>query len=79
MEHRQNFTAEQLLHLQARMEKSGMDETAREQELLRFAGENMNAAQQEKMRSVLQDRQALQKLIQSEQAQTLLNRLRNPS
>lgn len=58
-----------------RLRQSGLNDDARERELLRFAGENMNEAQQEKMRSVLRDRRSLQELLQSEQAQALLRSL----
>ena len=68
--------AQELLQLRARMEQSAMDERARERELLRFAGENMDAAQHQALQNVLQDRQALQQLLQSESAKTLLERLR---
>ena len=37
---------------------------------------NMDAPQKEKLQSILQDRQALQQLLQSEQAKTLLERLK---
>lgn len=66
--------AQELLHLRSRMEKSAMDEDAKERELLRFAGENMDASQQKKLHDVLQDRQALQELLQSESAKALLRR-----
>ncbi len=68
--------AQELLHLRSRMEQSAMDEGAKERELLRFAGENMDAAQKSKLQNVLQDRQALQELLQSDQAKALLDRLR---
>ncbi len=68
--------AQELLQLRSRMEQSSMDDRARERELLRFAGENMDAAQRDKLRNVLQDRQALQELMQSESAKALLERLR---
>lgn len=68
--------AQELLHLRSRMENSAMDEDAKERELLRFAGENMDASQQKKLRDVLQDRQALQRMLQSESAKALLERLR---
>lgn len=68
--------AQELLRLRSRMEKSAMDENAKEKELLRFAGENMDASQQKKLQSVLQDRQALRELLESETAKTLLERLR---
>ena len=74
MDNGQNLSAEQLLRLRARMEQGGMDEQARERELLRFAGENMSREQQEKMRSILRDRDALQQLLQSAQAQQLLKK-----
>ena len=74
MENRQNLTADALLRLRARMEHGVMDEKSRERELLRFAGENMSGEQQEKMRSILRDRDALQQLLQSEQAQQLLKK-----
>ncbi len=75
MEKRQNLTADALLRLRARMEHGGMDEETRERELLRFAGENMSGEQQEKMRSILRDRDALQQLLQSDQAQQLLKKI----
>lgn len=68
--------AKELLELRSQMEQSAMDERARERELLRFARENMDASQQTKLRSVLQDRQALQELMQSDPAKALLERLR---
>lgn len=67
--------AQELLQLRSRMEQSSMDEDAKERELLRFAGKNMNASQQSKLQSVLQDRQALQELLQSDSAKALLQRL----
>lgn len=68
--------AGELLRLRSRMEASSMDERAKERELLRFAGENMDAAQQSRLQNVLQDRQALQELLESESAKALLRRLR---
>lgn len=67
--------AEELLRLEEQLRGKHMDESAREQALLRFADKTMSASQQEKMRSVLQDRKALQALMQSEKAQALLERL----
>lgn len=69
--------AQELLRLRSRMEQSPMDEQAKERELLRFAGQNMDASQQSRLQNVLRDRQALQELLQSESAQALLRRLRN--
>lgn len=74
MEKRQDLSAGQLLRLRAQMEQGGMDDQAREQALLRFAGENMSSAQQEKMRSILRDRDALQQLLQSAEAQRLMKK-----
>ncbi len=71
--------AQELLHLRSRMEQSAADEGAKERELLRFAEENMDTKQREKLQNVLQDRQALQRLLQSESARTLLERLRKGS
>ncbi len=68
--------AQELLRLRARMERSAMDESTKERELLRFAGENMDASQKEKLQNVLQDRQALQDLLRSDPAKALLERLR---
>lgn len=68
--------AQEIMRLRARMEKSSADAHTQERELLRFADENMDASQQKKLQSVLQDRQALQKLLQSDEAKALLNRLR---
>lgn len=68
--------AQQLLQLRSRMEQSSMDERAKERELLRFAGENMDASQQRELQNVLQDRQALKELLQSDSAKALLQRLR---
>ena len=68
--------AGELLRLRARMEQASMDEHAKERELLRFAGENMDAAQQSRLQNVLQDRQALQALLETESAKALLRRLR---
>ena len=74
MEKHPNISAEQILRLRAHLEQSGADETTRERELLQFAGENMSREQQEKMRGVLRDRQALQQLLQSDEAQQLLKK-----
>ena len=68
--------AQELLQLRARMERSAADERAQERELLRFAGENMDASQQNRLQSILRDRQALQDLLQSESAKALMERLR---
>ncbi len=68
--------AGELLRLRARMERSPMDEDEKQREIMRFAGRNMDAPQKEKLQSILQDRQALQQLFQSEQAKTLLERLK---
>ena len=68
--------AGELMRLRSRMEASAMDERAKERELLRFAGENMDASQQSRLQNVLQDRQALQELLESESAKALLRRLR---
>ena len=68
--------AQEILRLRTRMEQSAVGEEAKEKELLRFARENMDAQQQNKLNSVLQDRQALQELLRSESAQALLQRLR---
>ncbi|MBR5618536.1 MAG: hypothetical protein IKW76_02240 [Clostridia bacterium] len=67
--------AQELLRLRARMEQSAADERTKERELLRFAGENMDASQQNRLRNVLRDRQALQDLLQSDEAKALLRRL----
>ena len=69
--------AGELLRLRSRMDQSGPDEDTKQRELLRFAGENMDASQKDKLQNVLQDRQALQELLQSESAQALLRRLRS--
>lgn len=69
--------AQELLRLRSRMEQSPMDEGAKERELLRFAGENMDASQKNKLQNVLADRQALQELLQSDEAKALLQRLQN--
>lgn len=70
-------TPEELLHIQRRMQQSGMDEQSRQQELLRFAGQKLDAKQQQTLKQILQDKDAMQKLLQSEQAQKLLQRLKN--
>ena len=53
-----------------------MDARAKERELLRFADANMDRTQQSRLQNVLQDRQALQELLESESAKALLRRLR---
>ncbi len=68
--------AQELLRMRAGMQTSASDDGARERELLRFAEENLNASQQEKLQSVLRDRQALETLLQSDSAKVLLERLR---
>ena len=49
----------------------------RQQELLRFAGQKLDANQQQTLKQLLQDKDAMQKLLQSEQAQKLMQRLKN--
>ena len=68
--------AAELLRLRSRMDASAMDDRAKERELLRFAGENMDQTQQSKLQNVLRDRQALQELLESDSAKALLRRLR---
>jgi hypothetical protein len=68
--------AAELLRLRSRMEASAMDDRAKERELLRFAGENMDQTQQSRLQNVLRDRQALQTLLESDSAKALLRRLR---
>lgn len=68
--------AAELMQLRARMERSQMDARAKERELLRFADANMDRTQQSRLQNVLQDRQALQELLESESAKALLRRLR---
>ncbi|MDD6061280.1 MAG: hypothetical protein PUB99_01535 [Oscillospiraceae bacterium] len=70
-------TPEELLQIQRRMQQSGMDEQSRQQELLRFAGQKLDANQQQTLKQLLQDKDAMQKLLQSEQAQKMMQRLKN--
>lgn len=77
MNERRKPTAQDILDFGRRMQKSGLNEKRQEQEVLRFAQQNMNASQKEKLQSILQDRQALQNLLQSEQARALMEKL-NP-
>ena len=68
-------TPEELLRIQEQLEHSGMDAQSRQAALLRFAEQNMSTAQRENLQHLLQDKSALQKLLQSEQAQKLMQRL----
>lgn len=68
-------TPEELLRIQEQFEQSGMDAQSRQAALLRFAEQNMNTSQRQNLQQLLQDKSALQKLLQSEQAQKLMQRL----
>lgn len=70
-------TPEELLQLRRRMQQKGMDAQSQQTELLRFAGQNMNAEQQRTFQHLLRDKEAMQKLLQSEQAQKLMQRLKD--
>lgn len=68
-------TPEELLRIREQFEHSDMDEQSRQAALLRFAEQNMNTSQRQNLQQLLQDKSALQKLLQSEQAQKLMQRL----
>lgn len=68
---------DELLRMKRQMESQNLSDKQREQEMLRFAGRNMGQQEQKKLRSILQDRDALQELLSSEKAQNLLRKLQN--
>lgn len=76
MENRRAPTPEEFLQFRRKMQNSGLDANARQKELLRFAGEKMDKNGQQELNRILQDKKAMQNLLQSPEAKQLMEKLR---
>lgn len=71
------FNAEQLLQMAKLLKSSGEPEEKQADKITDFAKSNMNAEQRAKLNEILGDAKAINKLMESKQAQALLKNLTN--
>ncbi|MCL2509203.1 MAG: hypothetical protein FWF05_08515 [Oscillospiraceae bacterium] len=75
MSNNSNLTPEKLLQMAGMLSRGGLSEEVQTQKLTEMAMRNMTREQSDKLKEVLGDTVALNKLLESEQAQRLVKKM----